>query len=201
MLRADQIAYRYGRDGARLFEDVSFGIEPGEIVGLQGASGIGKTTLAKILCGYIRPEKGRVLLDEAPMDPKGICPVQMVFQHPETAVNPRWKAGKILTEGFTPHAGLIRGFGIDDTWLARYPWELSGGQMARICLVRALMPETRFLVVDEMTAMLDAVTQAGIWRNLTAYAEENRIGILLISHDTHLVEKVCRRTLPLFDII
>ena len=195
MLRAEEISFRYGKTEEHLLKNVSFSVAPGDVVGLAGPSGSGKTTLARILCGYLLPDNGRVLLDDNPVPDSGIHPIQMIFQHPETTVNPHWKAGKILCEGYTPDRSLIQTFGIEDDWLDRYPWELSGGQLSRICLVRALTPHTRYLVADEMTAMLDAVTQAGIWHNLLETTRNLRIGVLVISHDAALLRQVCGRTL------
>jgi peptide/nickel transport system ATP-binding protein len=74
---------------------------------------------------------------------------------------------------------------------------MSGGQLARICLVRALGPDVDYLIADEITSMLDALTQARIWRSLIQYSEQNRIGILVISHDSALLKRLCPRTIQL----
>jgi peptide/nickel transport system ATP-binding protein len=123
----------------------------------------------------------------------------MIFQHPELAVNPHWKTAKSLKEGFLPSRRILTAFGVEDEWLERYPWELSGGQLARICLVRALGPDTRFIIADEITAMLDAVTQARIWNSLLEHVRQNKIGMMVISHDKHLISGICDRTFPYFD--
>ena len=198
MLEARRLSYRYGKSGPWLFRDLSFSISPGEIIGLPGPSGTGKTTLAKVLAGFLPSLEGGLLIDHHLIRKNGFHPIQMIFQHPELAVNPNWKIGKILNEGFPVPNRLIEKFEIEDDWFDRHPWELSGGQLARICLVRALGPETRFLVADEMTAMLDAVTQAKIWKNLLDYTCEKEIGLLVISHDAHLISKVCNRTIDYF---
>lgn len=191
MLQADHISFRYGKEHPYLIEDLSLTIKPGEIIGLPGPSGHGKTTLAKILTSYISEYSGEVLLNNQPIPNRGFSPVQLIFQHPELTVNPRWKAGKILEEGFTPSEELKANFDIEESWLDRYPCELSGGQLARICLVRALSPDTKFLVADEITSMLDAITQARIWKALLHHAEQKNMGILVISHDSKLLEKLC----------
>jgi peptide/nickel transport system ATP-binding protein len=198
MLETRNLSYRYGESNPWLFRDLSFSLSPGEIVGLPGPSGTGKTTLARVLAGFLPVLEGDVLIDKRPIRKNGFHPVQMIFQHPELAVNPHWKVAKILNEGFQVSDHLMASFGIEDDWFDRHPWELSGGQLARICLVRALGPETKFLVADEMTAMLDAVTQAKIWESLLKYSSRKEIGLLVISHDVNLINQICSRTIDYF---
>lgn len=193
MLETRNLAHRFTDRGPWLFENLSISIAPGEIVGLAGPSGKGKTTLGRILAGFLLPERGGVFLDGGPLRKKGRAPVQMLFQHPELAVNPRWKAARIISEAYRPSADRLGQFDIQTAWLERYPCELSGGQLARICLVRALAPDTHFLIADEITAMLDAVVQAHIWKQLLAYAQAHGIGILVISHDQTLLGRLCHR--------
>ena len=172
-------------------------ISPGEVVGLQGPSGRGKSTLARILCGYLEPDCGSVAVGAHEKGAGGINPVQLLFQHPELSVNPRWKIREILQEGHVPTENQMAVFDIELGWLDRYPCELSGGQLSRACLVRALSPEVKYLVADEITTMLDALTQARIWKSLLHYSEENRIGMLVISHDKPLLKRLCHRTIEL----
>lgn len=89
--------------------------------------------------------------------------------------------------------GLLERFGIREAWLDRFPHELSGGELMRFCIVRALIAEPRYLVCDEMTAMLDAVTQAELWREVIAIASERSMGIVLVSHSPALVDRVATR--------
>lgn len=84
-------------------------------------------------------------------------------------------------------------FDVRPEWLERYPCELSGGQLARICLVRALGPAVRYLIADEITTMLDALTQARIWKALVRYTADRGIGMLVISHDSALLGRLCHR--------
>lgn len=193
MLEGQQLWYRYPLQDNWLFKNFSLTIESGEVVGLQGASGLGKTTLARLLSGYIQPLSGEIRIDGEPLVPSGFCKVQLLFQHPELAVDPRWKVRRILSEGYDPPQELMHAFEIDPLWLDRYPCELSGGQLSRIALVRALGPETRYLVADEITTMLDALTQARIWKALQQYRTANQIGLLVISHDSALLRRLCHR--------
>ena len=193
MLEAKQIHFSHKPDHEPVLRGVSIRIGAGEIVGLFGPSGSGKTTLARVLAGYLPPGSGGVYLDGKPLPRRGICPIQLLFQHPELSVNPRWRIGRILAEGPFPPGHLMDALQIHRSWFGRYPHELSGGQIQRICVARALSPQTRFLIADEMTSMLDAMTQAQIWSVVKQRAKEQQIGILAISHNRPLLERICDR--------
>ncbi len=177
----------------KIFEGVNISISSGERVCLFARSGRGKSTLAKVLAGFEKPLTGEVLLDGKPIDNKVFSPVQLIYQHPEKSVNPKWRIGKILSEGgdFDPH--LFEKLGLPKNYLDRYPFELSGGELQRICLARALKTETKFIIADEITTMLDAVTQANIWNFLLDEVRGKNIGLLLITHNKFLAEKICTR--------
>jgi peptide/nickel transport system ATP-binding protein len=143
------------------------------------------------------PDSGSVIAGDNGRGTGAFNPVQLLFQHPELSVNPRWKIREILQEGHVPTEAQMAAFDIEPGWLDRYPCELSGGQLSRICLVRALSPEVKYLVADEITTMLDALTQARIWKTLLRYSEENQIGMLVISHDEALLKRLCHRIIEL----
>ncbi len=195
-LEAKNIGFRYGI-GPWLFRDVNVTVEPGEIVGLTGPSGSGKTTFCRLLAGFEKPMEGTITLDGLPVSAKGFHPVQLVFQHPEKAVNPRWKMDKVLNEGGKPDPELLALLGIEQEWLTRWPNELSGGELQRFCVARALGPATRFLIADEMTTMLDAITQAQIWQAILEIAEQREMGIIVVSHEEKLVKRLCHRVIDL----
>ncbi|MFT9846293.1 ABC transporter ATP-binding protein [Aneurinibacillus sp. REN35] len=189
LLEAHNIGFGYEK-GAWTFRGVNLTLAPGEVVGLMGPSGCGKTTFGRILAGYEQPQEGRVMLTGYSPASSYQC-VQMVFQHPEKAVNGRWRMHRILTEGGTPDEELLASLGIEEEWLRRWPNELSGGELQRFCVARALGPKTRFLIADEMTTMLDAITQAQIWHAVLALASKRNIGVLVISHEQHLLQRIC----------
>ena len=201
ILEAMDLTFRYPRQrGGAAVERVSLTLRSGERVGLSAPSGRGKTTLCKLLAGWERPERGQVLLDGAPLPSQGFCPVQLLWQHPEEAVDPLLRLGTTLYEAGPVDPAAAEGLGIQPGWLERYPMELSGGELQRICVVRALGPELKFLLCDEASAMLDLVTQARLWRFLLAQAEERNLGLLVVSHDRPLLERVCTRILSWEDI-
>ncbi|WP_367110801.1 ABC transporter ATP-binding protein [uncultured Psychrobacter sp.] len=195
-LEAKNIGFRYG-EGPWLFRGVNITIESGEIVGLIGPSGSGKTTLCRILSGYEAPLEGSVTLDGSAISKTAYHPVQLVFQHPEKAVNPRWKMWKVLHEGWKPDQSLLDSLGIEEEWFTRFPRELSGGELQRFCVARALGPKTKFLIADEMTTMLDAITQAQIWQAVLEKFEHSDVGILIVSHDAALINRLCHRVIDL----
>ena len=195
-LKASKINFKYNED-RYVLKDIDFYVNSGEVVGLVAPSGFGKTTLAKILAGYMTPESGEVVIEGCRREKNGYNPVQLIFQHPEKSVNPKWKMKKIINESFTPSKELIEAMGIKEGWMNRWPSELSGGELQRFCVIRALSPKTKFLIADEMTTMLDAITQAQIWNVVLDYARKNDIGVVVISHEKALVEKICDRVVNL----
>ncbi|MDR9743960.1 ABC transporter ATP-binding protein [Paenibacillus taichungensis] len=191
-LEARKTGYRYGKD-AWVLQDINMKIQQGEVVGLWGPSGCGKTSLGRILAGYVEPLAGQVLLDGKPLPKTGACPVQLVFQHPEKAVNPRWRMRRVLKEAMIEDQELLNDLGIQTNWLDRRPGELSGGELQRFCVARALGTATRYVITDEMTTMLDAITQAQIWHTVMNIARQRNLGLLIISHDRELLDRLCDR--------
>ena len=190
--------------------DVDLAVAPGEVVGLAGPSGSGKSTLARVVALLHAPERGEVTVDGAGAAgvryrvPRGLrTAVGMVFQSPRSSVDPRLSLAAVIAEPLrvpgTPTAGrrgaaaralrvteLADQVGLTGDLLARRPHEVSDGQLQRACLARALAQRPRYLVCDEMTAMLDASTAAA----LVAVVREHTaagLGVLAISHDDDLL--------------
>lgn len=195
-LEAKGIGFKY-ESGPWLFRDVNFSMESGEIIGITGASGRGKTTFCRILAGFEQALEGDVFLDGQKIESKGVHPIQLVLQHPEQAVNPRWKMWKVLAETNIIDMKMQRLLGIEKEWLTRWPNELSGGELQRFCVARAMAAQPQFLIADEMTTMLDAITQAQIWQAVLETAKEREMGIIVVSHERKLVERLCDRVVKL----
>lgn len=198
-------AYPCGRE---LFSGLDFDLDPGERVAILGPSGTGKTTLCQLLSGFLLPAAGEVLVDGDPLVPVGrlrgcASPVQLLWQHPEQAFDPRMRLGRSLSE--VPGADgelldeLLSAFDAREEWLARRPSELSGGELMRLAMIRALACRPRYLIADESTAMLDAVTQAELWHVLMDLQERDGWGLALVSHSPALVSRVATRTFLLAD--
>lgn len=198
ILEARNISFRYGEKSRGILKDFSLKAESTERVGLVAPSGFGKTTLCKILSGYEKPDSGQVLLDGKPLDFYGsYCPVQLIWQHPEQAINPRLRMKSVLEEGDNVSPDLIKRLGIEADWMNRFPAELSGGEMQRFCIARALGQRTQFLLADEISTMLDLITQSQIWHFLMDETEKRKIGMIVVSHSPELLEKVCTRIVDL----
>ncbi len=211
MLEARDIAFAYPGK-APIYQGLDFSIEPGERVALQAPSGFGKTTLCRMLAGYLQPTAGQILLDGNPLPKRSICPVQLVWQHPEKAVDPRMRMAAMLAEAGVghkrlrslsddalsqDHRELLNRLGIREKWLTRFPHELSGGELQRFCIARALAARPHYLIADEISTMLDALTQAQIWHVLLEESAAQNMGVILVSHSPSLTERVATRTVRL----
>ncbi len=184
----------FGYDSTELIQDFSLRINQGEIVGLKAPSGRGKTTLARIASGYLQPQKGEVLLDgELLSSFGGMLPVQMIHQHPELSLDPIFTIRNSLYEAWNVDEKTIWLFGVEKKWFDRYPNELSGGQIQRVCLARTLAPSVKYLIADEITTMIDAISQVSICMSLKHLADDHGLGILFISHDDALLKRMCSR--------
>ena len=164
-LEANKLRFRYDRRSPWVLDGVDFSVSAGERTAIVAPSGFGKSTLALLLAGYLSPTGGQILLDGAPLPKKGLCPVQLIYQHPERAINPRW--------------------------LDRFPRELSGGELQRFCVARALMSGAPLLICDEISTMLDVITQAQIWNRILAEAEKRGMGLVAVTHNMALAKRVC----------
>lgn len=197
-LEIRNVSYRYTKDGRQILDDFSLAMDNTERVGLAAPSGYGKTTLCKLLAGYLKPDQGEILLDGKPLSSyKGYCPIQMIWQQPEFAVNPKLRMREVLLEGDQVEERIVRGLGIEDGWLTRFPGELSGGELQRFCIARALGRRTKFLIADEISTMLDLITQSQIWNFLLEEVERRKIGLITVSHNQELMEWVCTRQIKL----
>lgn len=196
MLTANHLSFRYGARAPYILRDVDLSIGPGEIVGLSGPSGRGKSTLGRLLAGHLEPTSGAITIDDSEGSNRRFHPVQYLHQSPIFATDPRWRISRIIAEGWTPDDVTRIDLGIDESWYDRYPHEISGGELQRVALLRALAPGLRYLIADEITSMLDPVAQVEIWQVLLKRAQLG-LGILAISHDQALLERIATRVVTI----
>lgn len=201
-LRAEGLSFRHRRRDPWVLRDVSLELRSDEVVGLRGPSGLGKSTLARVLAGLAAPQAGSVRITGRGDRPRRSHPVQMVMQHAVLAMNPRWRVRDVLDEPLADvdRDAILDGL-VDPGWLDRYPHEVSGGQLQRVNLARALLADPEFLIADEITASLDAITQARLWHDLTTRTRNGGIGLLVISHDDSLLGRLCDRVVDLRELL
>jgi oligopeptide transport system ATP-binding protein len=201
----------------RAVDDVSFTIDAGETFGLVGESGSGKTTTGRCMLRLIDPTAGSFFFrgqDVFALPPAGLRAVrrnlQMVFQDPESSLNPRMRAGAIVEEGLIVHElgsaswrrarvrELFAMVGIDAGRTDGYPHEFSGGERQRIGLARALALEPAFLIADEPVSSLDVSIQAQVVNLLMDLQQQLGLTLLFIAHDLRLVRHLCSRAAVMY---
>lgn len=234
---ADKTATTGKTAGKSLLSNFNFAVESHERVALSAPSGFGKTTMCRLLAGYLQPQEGEVLLDGEPLSSyqtnvsqnkksvryrcphgdfyagtaraKGVkaskassspLPVQMIWQHPEQTLDPLLRIQSSLEEAGPLDQVLLEKLGIKQKWLSRFPRELSGGELQRCCIARALRVRPKFLIADEISTMLDAITQVQIWDFLLSYCEENEVGLVLVTHSEALQNRLATRVVNLADL-
>ena len=204
--------------GRRLYfmavDDVSFAIREGEVFGLVGESGAGKSTIARMIAGLYTPSAGAIFFDGVDIGAlRGSAArrpfqrqMQMIFQDPYSSLNPRMRVGDIVAEPIRHHRlaktraervsiveDLLEHVGLGGAAARKYPHEFSGGQRQRISIARALATRPRFLICDEPTSSLDVSIQAQILNLLKDLQSELRLTLLFISHDLPVIRQMCDR--------
>ncbi|WP_332304236.1 ABC transporter ATP-binding protein [Rhizobium sp. GR12] len=194
----------YGRrNGYHAVRDVNLTLKDGEIFGLAGESGSGKTSVARMIMGLSRPTSGSLVID-APSPERGKRLTQIVYQNPGTSLNPKrtvrqtlslplksiGMGGEARENRMQELMGLVR---LPQSYLGKYPHELSGGQKQRVAIARALAAEPKILILDEPTAALDVSVQKTVIDLLLQLREELGLTYLMISHDLSLMRNFCSR--------
>lgn len=183
----------------QVLEDVSLTVRTGETVALVGESGSGKSTFGRILVGLEKADSGTITLGGKPVKSGPRPGVSMVFQDPYDSIDPRFTVRKIVGEplGRKASTDRIRSI-LADVGLPELPLEvranrMSGGQRQRLCIARALISEPRFVVCDEATAALDAVTRTQVLDLLLRLQYERSLGMMFITHDLDIAARFADR--------
>ena len=210
-------ADRNGRETRMVCRALNLHIAPSEILGLTGPSGSGKSSIARVIAGQHPLSAGQLCYDgqsAADLSPalrrQILLSIQMIWQDPGASLNPRMRIGAAIAEPLRAHrlcaypreaaaraAELLAQVGLEPDLAARYPAQLSGGQRQRACIARALALSPRLLICDEPTSSLDFAIQARILDLLLDLRQKTGLSILLISHDTDMVQSVCDRVMRL----
>ena len=198
--------------GVRALDHVDLDITPGEVLGLVGESGSGKTTLGKTILGAYRPTAGQIFYRGR--DLAALAPgrwgalrrdLQMVFQDPLSSFNPRFTIASSLALPLRLHrifpreriaaetANLLRRVGLGAEHAARYPHELSGGQLQRVAIARAISVAPRVIVADEAVSKLDVSVRAQILNLLKRMNRETGVSLVFITHDLGVARFICDR--------
>ena len=221
LLECRDVYVTYGK-GSQVLHAVkggSLNVEPGEIVGLVGESGCGKSSLGRAAIGLTPMASGSILFDgfsvneASKSEQKKIRRnMQMIFQDPYGSLNPRLQIGSALLDVMEVHSigssrqerldravELLKAVDLPANSIGRYPHEFSGGQRQRICIARALTLEPSLLIADEPVSALDVSVQAEILDVLESLRQERQLAFLFISHDLAVVRNLCDRVAVMFN--
>lgn len=212
LLSVSALTHQY--TGSEVLKAVSLALKSSETVALLGRSGCGKSTLARLLVGLESPTQGRIYWQGEPLSRLNRAKqkafrrdIQMVFQDSISAVNPRKTVREILrepmrhllsltkSEQLARASEMLHAVDLDNSILDKRPPQLSGGQLQRVCLARALAVGPKLLILDEAVSNLDLVLQAGVIRLLKKLQQQFGTACLFITHDLRLVERFCHRVM------
>ncbi|MDC0691879.1 nickel import ATP-binding protein NikE [Klebsiella pasteurii] len=212
LLSVSAITHQY--TDLKVLKEVSLALKSGETVALLGRSGCGKSTLARLLIGLESPTEGSVCWRGEPLSGLNRAKqkafrrdIQMVFQDAISAANPRKTVREMLrepmrhllsltkSEQLARASAMLKAVDLDDSVLDKRPPQLSGGQLQRVCLARALTVEPKLLILDEAVSNLDLVLQADVIGLLKKLQQQFGTACLFITHDLRLVERFCQRVM------
>lgn len=191
-------------------DGVTFSVFEGECVGLVGQSGSGKSTIARILCGIHKPTTGSIQFMGTPLKGSGHREIQMVFQDPDSSLDPRKTVLFSIEEGLRIHRignkeerqklliETLKAVGLTEDVLSKYPHQLSGGQKQRVAIARCLVLKPKLLILDEPTSALDVSVQAQILNLLMELKREFSLTYILITHDLKIVYHLSDYTMVMY---
>jgi len=205
----------FGAERQQVLFDVSFRISEGECLGILGESGSGKSTLGRVLCGLLKPDTGTILLNGKPVCQRGSqnqTVISVVFQDYTTSANPRFQVRKLILEALKVRERregihlnhdeeinqLLQLVGMDESYAARFPHELSGGQLQRVCIARAIAVNPKVILFDEAISSLDAHTQVQVMDLLGEIRARKNLTYIFITHDLTSITYFCDRVLFLY---
>lgn len=193
-------------------DGASISLQKGKTLGLLGQSGSGKSTLGQMMVGLLKPDSGELFFHSKllsyPIRGQARRRIQILFQHPEVSFNPQLTLRQSLVEPFKLMGkpfddgailSVIEPFGLHAEHLARYPGELSGGELQRAALARVTVLEPEMILLDEPTSMLDVITQAQMIDFLRRYQQQHQTAYLFITHSTALAEQFCDEIVKMED--
>lgn len=193
-------------------DGASISLQKGKTLGLLGQSGSGKSTLGQMMVGLLKPDSGELFFHSKllsyPIRGQARRRIQILFQHPEVSFNPQLTLRQSLVEPFKLMGkpfddgailSVIEPFGLHAEHLARYPGELSGGELQRAALARVTVLEPEMILLDEPTSMLDVITQAQMIDFLRRYQQHHQTAYLFITHITALAEQFCDEIVKMED--
>ncbi|AEF85868.1 oligopeptide transport ATP-binding protein AppF [Treponema primitia ZAS-2] len=204
-------------ESIKAVEGVNLQINPGETLGIVGESGCGKSTLVRMLLGLLKPTRGKVIFqgkDISSMDQDALRrmrrDMQVIFQDPYAALNPRHRIRDMLIEPLLIHkisekkealaqAGeMLEKVELSRESLSKFPHEFSGGQRQRICIARALMTKPKLLICDECVSALDVSIQAQVLNLLNKVQRELGLTMVFVSHDLRVIHHMCRNIIVMY---
>ena len=194
----------------KILNNVSFSMEKGEILGVLGKSGAGKSTIGKILLQLSRPTTGTILFEGKALSEVPRRDIQAIFQDPYTALNPSLKIGEILEESLIANGKFTKEerrkkveetlvkVGLLESDYEKYPEELSGGQQQRVCIAGAIILSPKLIICDEPIASLDLAIQVQILDLIQKINQEEGISFIFITHNLPAVYRIADRILLLY---
>ena len=211
LLEVKNIEFSYGRrklkrNNANILKNVSFSLNEGECLGLIGESGSGKSTLGRIILGLEKQQKGTITFNGVLNRDIWQKELNVVFQDYTTSVNPRFKVIDIIKETLLEKKlnreelekkviELLEQVGLNKDYLYRYPHELSGGQLQRVCIARAISQKPKFILLDEAISSLDVSVQVQVLDLLIELKEKYNLSYLFITHDLSAVTYICDKVM------